>query len=610
MSVTKCGHRRPRTAALEQRHPAQGHLPARRGRHHRRRGRGQRRRERLPPVPAAYNEVITVSALADTDGKPGGLGGNRCYSWGGYDTDDTFADFSNYGARRRHHRARQVHLVDDARAGYDYSSGTSHGGARSHRRRRAVQGQPAAGRPRPRSRRRSSTSATSAGRPRPIPTAPTRSCSTSARSARSARSASPRSPSATVGEAGGPVASRSRSTRSATFFERVRLSVDGSRPAGPPAHRSSLYRLRRATARRSGSRSRRTPAGHVPRHGSADEHWGRVQTDDRDVEVASDLPTAQAADRSRSWQDQTSGPSSGPTVRSSWPAATDPIERDRRLRAPAQRRTAGRGSAVTTTAATVRTRADASLRPSSRRLPFRIRAQRQRRQLEPVGRHGPVSRPRSSTIAAVGDVHRGAGRSRARRRPSGGSTRYSSTKLQRQDRLHVHAAAGSRSSRRLGPVRGKGRDLHRWRLPRHGRPAPRRAPSIAGSSCTRDLRQQRDAHDRRSRSSRAAGSTLDAFVVLRRRRSASCNARDMRRRRTALACARHLCAIVTLAAASGRVPVREGRSRRGPDRGASDVEGGHPVRAGHHPGQALSGDRVQGHQLQHAPQERTCRGSR
>ena len=48
-------------------------------------------------IPASYNEVITVSALADTDGKPGGLGGNRCYSWGGYDKDDTFADFSNYG---------------------------------------------------------------------------------------------------------------------------------------------------------------------------------------------------------------------------------------------------------------------------------------------------------------------------------------------------------------------------------------------------------------------------------------------------------------------------------------------------------------------------------
>jgi subtilisin len=48
-------------------------------------------------VPAAYDEVITVSALADTDGIPGGLGGNRCLSWGSYDVDDTFADFSNFG---------------------------------------------------------------------------------------------------------------------------------------------------------------------------------------------------------------------------------------------------------------------------------------------------------------------------------------------------------------------------------------------------------------------------------------------------------------------------------------------------------------------------------
>jgi subtilisin len=48
-------------------------------------------------VPASYNEVITVSALADTDGKAGGTGGHRCWSWGSYDVDDTFANFSNYG---------------------------------------------------------------------------------------------------------------------------------------------------------------------------------------------------------------------------------------------------------------------------------------------------------------------------------------------------------------------------------------------------------------------------------------------------------------------------------------------------------------------------------
>jgi len=45
-------------------------------------------------VPAAYSEVITVSALADFDGEPGGLAAPTCR----VDVDDTFADFSNYGA--------------------------------------------------------------------------------------------------------------------------------------------------------------------------------------------------------------------------------------------------------------------------------------------------------------------------------------------------------------------------------------------------------------------------------------------------------------------------------------------------------------------------------
>lgn len=44
-------------------------------------------------VPAAYDDsVITVSALADSDGKPGGLGAATTYG-----ADDTFASFSNYG---------------------------------------------------------------------------------------------------------------------------------------------------------------------------------------------------------------------------------------------------------------------------------------------------------------------------------------------------------------------------------------------------------------------------------------------------------------------------------------------------------------------------------
>jgi subtilisin family serine protease len=45
-------------------------------------------------VPAAYDEVITVSALADFNGLPGGGAPSTCRA----DQDDTLADFSNYGA--------------------------------------------------------------------------------------------------------------------------------------------------------------------------------------------------------------------------------------------------------------------------------------------------------------------------------------------------------------------------------------------------------------------------------------------------------------------------------------------------------------------------------
>ena len=75
-------------------------------------------------VPAAYNEAITVSALADTDGRSGGLGGPRCFSWGTYDDDDTFANFSNHGS--------DVDLIAPGKCiwstvpnGYLYMSGTS-----------------------------------------------------------------------------------------------------------------------------------------------------------------------------------------------------------------------------------------------------------------------------------------------------------------------------------------------------------------------------------------------------------------------------------------------------------------------------------------------------
>jgi subtilisin len=44
--------------------------------------------------PAAFDNVLTVSALADFDGKPDGLGSKTCRT----DEDDTLANFSNWGA--------------------------------------------------------------------------------------------------------------------------------------------------------------------------------------------------------------------------------------------------------------------------------------------------------------------------------------------------------------------------------------------------------------------------------------------------------------------------------------------------------------------------------
>ena len=45
-------------------------------------------------TPAAYDEVVTVSALADFNGQPGGGAPSTCRA----DEDDTFASFSNYGS--------------------------------------------------------------------------------------------------------------------------------------------------------------------------------------------------------------------------------------------------------------------------------------------------------------------------------------------------------------------------------------------------------------------------------------------------------------------------------------------------------------------------------
>jgi subtilisin len=55
---------------------------------------GNDAQDAMHTVPAAYDEVITVSALADFNGQPGGGAAPTCRP----DVDDTFADFSNGGA--------------------------------------------------------------------------------------------------------------------------------------------------------------------------------------------------------------------------------------------------------------------------------------------------------------------------------------------------------------------------------------------------------------------------------------------------------------------------------------------------------------------------------
>jgi subtilisin len=49
-------------------------------------------------IPAAYDQVITVAALSDFDGTPGGAGSETCPGPRGHETDDTFARYSNFGA--------------------------------------------------------------------------------------------------------------------------------------------------------------------------------------------------------------------------------------------------------------------------------------------------------------------------------------------------------------------------------------------------------------------------------------------------------------------------------------------------------------------------------
>jgi subtilisin len=72
-------------------------------------------------IPASYDEVITVSALADFNGQPGGGAAPTCRD----DVDDTFADFSNFGADVDLIAPGVCILSTYKRDGYNTISGTS-----------------------------------------------------------------------------------------------------------------------------------------------------------------------------------------------------------------------------------------------------------------------------------------------------------------------------------------------------------------------------------------------------------------------------------------------------------------------------------------------------
>ena len=219
-----------------------------------------------------------------------------CFSWGTYDHDDTFADFSNYGT--------DVDLIAPGKCiwstipgnRYGYSSGTSM--AAPHVTGAAALYQATRPRPtRPRPRPRSSTSATLDWRRRPTPTRPTRSCSTSRGSGPPATSGSPWA-APTAWEKGGTVsfpvtasahadvlragppqrrgrAGRARITvhrRACYGFDRESATItvtvpSGRRPALPRhghRHGAGLTRPRRRRSSSRATRPRRSPPSSTP----------------------------------------------------------------------------------------------------------------------------------------------------------------------------------------------------------------------------------------------------------------------------------------------------------------------------------------------------------
>ncbi|MFL5685990.1 MAG: S8 family serine peptidase [Chloroflexota bacterium] len=279
-------------------------------------------------VPAAYNQVITVSALADTDGRPGGGGGNKCYSWGTYDRDDTFADFSNYGSDVDLIAPGKCILSTKPGPTYAYSSGTSMaaphvtGAAALYKASRRL-ATPAEVRESLRYLGNLNWYTNTDPDPYHEPL-----LNVSRIGTLGTFSISPGS-TATVSSKGGTVSAPFNVFRSSTFFERVRLSLSGiptGWTASLPAPSLFGWTATAGTVRLTAPRNVKPGTYHVQVTGT---NWGRTKSTTLSINVAADIPTARAPIATVLKSSTLGRTSTGVTtvsLRATWVAATDPSD--------------------------------------------------------------------------------------------------------------------------------------------------------------------------------------------------------------------------------------------------------------------------------------------
>ncbi len=279
-------------------------------------------------VPAAYNQVITVSALADTDGKSGGLGGRRCYSWGSYDRDDTFADFSNYGSDVDVIAPGKCIWSTKPGSTYAYSSGTSMAAP-------AVTGAVAlykASRPlaTPSEVRESLRYLGNQGWSTSTDPDPYHEPLLNVSRIGSLGTFSISAPTTgRIGSKGGSGFVPVTIARSSTFFERVRFRVDSAPPGWSAVMATSSafgWTAKTVSVRVTAPSTAKPGTYQVQVSGT---NWGRTKSTTVNVQVAADLPTAKApsvAILSGSVLGRSSTGTDSVTLRPAWAAATDPSD--------------------------------------------------------------------------------------------------------------------------------------------------------------------------------------------------------------------------------------------------------------------------------------------